>query len=79
MIDLERPVAIATVPNDLEAERAISNKLHWEKPERYRWLAIPRSIDSLQKKTRNRLMWAYDIVPEYERVGVAEKIRLLAA
>jgi hypothetical protein len=62
-------LAISIVPNDLAAEQAVGTKPHVVSAiEDVRaWVAIPRDINSLQNRTRLRLMKEYIVpVPKYE-------------
>jgi hypothetical protein len=81
-IDLARPVAVAAVPSDLEAERAIVNKLHVA-PQCSKiksWVAVTKNINSLGVKTRTRLLDAYTAtVPELDTNSLRNKITELAA
>ena len=51
-------VGVSIVPTDLDAERAVANKLHVlpSMKGRPRWVAIPRNIEQLAVKTKMRLM-----------------------
>lgn len=81
VVDLPRPIAVAAVPNDLEAERAIANKLQWGPEQtRFKWLAVPRDLEKLQRKTKGRLISAYFIAgPEFEPAAVPGRVKELAA
>lgn len=77
----KKPVAIAIVPGDLEAERAIVAKLVLEKsviPDA-RWLAIPRDLERLASRTRKRLLDQYWTTgSSFEREEVQKRLRDLA-
>lgn len=63
------PLGVAIAANDIDAERAVSAKLHLAAilPGKKRWIAIPKDINSFQDKTRKRLMMEYLVpVPRYE-------------
>lgn len=55
------PLAVAVVPNDLEAERAVGTKASLQEhlDPSTRWIAIPRDSERLASRTRKRLVKAY--------------------
>lgn len=68
-LEKDRHIGIAIVPNNIDAERAVSSKLHLAKtiPARARWIAIAKDANQLGSKTRLRLMREYLVpVPKYE-------------
>lgn len=79
-----RPLAIATVPSDLAAERAVIAKAHLEglvSPSTW-WLAIPKDLGRLSSKTQMRLSKAYQPVGYAfadDRAEVASTLKKYAA
>jgi hypothetical protein len=77
-------LVISVVPSQMEAERAVGNRLFLEPylKEPHHWVALPRDINKLPDKTRARLMSSY-LVPvpsvEQEPDAVPERLRQLAA
>jgi len=65
-------LGIAIVPSDIEAERAISNRLYISREldaakKKHRWLAILRDVNDLRDMTRKRLLQTYvSQIPVYE-------------
>jgi hypothetical protein len=60
------PVGIALVPSEADAERAVATKLILDSkltPEvgHLHWVALPRNLDSLPKKTQSRVEHAFEI------------------
>jgi hypothetical protein len=60
------PVGIALVPSEAEAERAVATKLVLAPkltPEvgHVHWVALPRNLDSLPKKTQSRVEHAFEV------------------
>lgn len=83
LVEGRKPLAIALVPNDVDAERAVGAKLALSKlsPPRTRWIAIPRDVERLTSKTRKRLLREYLSVGaafEEDRGIVEERLRDLA-
>lgn len=83
LIQGKKPLAVAIVPGDLEAERAVGAKLALEKTVTAdtRWIAIPRDIERLTSKTRKRLLREYYAAGsafEEERDVVQQRLRDLA-
>jgi Domain of unknown function DUF1828 len=77
------PLAIALIPGDIDAERAVSAKLSLAKfvPAKTRWIAIPREMERLTSKTRQRLNREYFTAGstfEEDRVIVEERLCNLA-
>lgn len=65
----QRPLGVAIVPSNIEAERAVASKLYLAKivPGNGRWVAVAKDANSLSGKTRMRLMREYLVpVPKYE-------------
>ncbi len=58
LIERPTPLAVAVVPGDLDAERAVGAKLMLQAvaPPRTRWVAVPRDMERLASKTRRRLV-----------------------
>ena len=83
---LTMSIGVAITPSTVEAERAVAAKLHLAATlpggARRRWIAIPKDISALDKKTQLRLMKEY-LVPvpklEDERDRVASKLLDLAS
>jgi len=77
----KKPLGVAIVPGDLEAERAVGSKLVLEKtliPDA-RWLAIPRDLERLGSRTRKRLLkHYYPAGSSFERDVVRKCLRDLA-
>lgn len=74
-----KPMAIALVPNDLDAERAVSAKMTTQAllPGAL-WLAIPRDIDKLRTDSRRRLQKEYmPVVSEYSDERDLARARLI--
>jgi hypothetical protein len=57
----DRPIAIFAVPSDLEAERAIACRFRGQELQVRNWLAVPRDIEALSAKSRDRLIDAFTI------------------
>jgi hypothetical protein len=79
-------IGVAITPATVEAERAVAAKLHLAATlpggGRRRWIAIPRDISALDKKTQLRLMKEYLVpVPKFEdeRHQIASKLLELAS
>lgn len=80
----KRPLALAFVPGDLDAERAISSKMKLKAstPPATRWVAIPRDLEKLTSRTRKRLVKEYVAAGssfEEDRAVVGERLKDLAA
>jgi hypothetical protein len=76
-------LGVAIAANDIDAERAVSAKLHLVATlhDKNRWIAIPKDVNLFQDKTRKRLMREYLIpVPKYddEKEQLTPKLRALA-
>lgn len=70
----QRKVAVAAVPGDIEAERAIGTRYRDPKFAD-RWIAIPRDVNSLSPKSRARLMNAFVVpVAEYSESRVRDQL-----
>lgn len=83
LVDTKKPLAVALIPGDLDAERAVSAKLSLSKvaPPKTRWIAIPRDMERLTSKTRKRLNREYITAGstfEEDRAIVGERLRDLA-
>ncbi|MDB4946678.1 MAG: hypothetical protein JWP97_6212 [Labilithrix sp.] len=83
-ITTKKPLAVAFVPGDLDAERAIGTKMKMKThvPEGTRWVAIPKDLESLTSKTRKRLVKEYAAAGssfEEDRALVGERLVDLAA
>lgn len=83
LIDASRPLAVAVVPGDLDAERAVSAKLVLQSsaPAKTRWIAIPRDMERLTSRTRKRLNREYLTAGstfDEDRAIVEERLRDLA-
>lgn len=83
LVQTAKPLAIAVVPGDLDAERAVGAKLALQKaaPPKTRWIAIPRDMERLTSKTRQRLVREYFTAGssfEDDRAIVRERLRDLA-
>jgi hypothetical protein len=83
LVQSAKPLAIAVVPGDLDAERAVGAKLALQKaaPPKTRWIAIPRDMERLTSKTRKRLVREYITAGssfEEDRGIVEERLRDLA-
>jgi hypothetical protein len=79
-------LGIAIAPSTVEAERAVAAKLHLASAlpggGRRLWIAIPKDVSALDKKTQLRLMQEYLIpIPKFddERDRVAPKLLALAS
>jgi len=86
LIETERPIGVAIVPNDIEAERAVAARYKMQDAltsKRGSFVAIPKDINRLSNKTRSRLMKAFLVpVPVYEEekgAGVRSKLEQLAS
>jgi hypothetical protein len=76
----DRPVAIAIVPTDLEAERAVGTRFKAKALDVKHWVAIPRDVEKLSRKTRERLTDAFFLAgSKYDESAVLPKLRELAA
>lgn len=79
----ERKLAVAPIPSDIEAERAVANRYHWaqhDEGRRLLWFAVPRDLNTLSTKTRSRLHEAYFVQGEhYDEDAMFSKIAQLAA
>lgn len=83
LVQSARPLAIAVVPGDIDAERAVSAKLVLQKTasSKTRWIAIPRDMERLTSHTRRRLAREYMTTGsafEEDRGIVQERLRDLA-
>ncbi len=78
-------IGIAIAPSTVDAERAVAAKMHLAATlprGRRRWVAIPRDVSALDKKTQLRLMKEYLVpVPKFEdeRDAIGSKILDLAS
>ena len=82
-------LGIAIIPSSIEAERAVSAKMHMlagtlpgGHGRRRHWIAIPRDVSALDKKTQLRLMKEYLVpVPKFDdgRNLIAPRILELAS
>lgn len=78
-------IGIAIAPSTVDAERAVAAKMHLAAAlpgGRRRWVAIPRDVSALDKKTQLRLMKEYLVpVPKFEdeRDAIGPKILELAS
>ncbi len=73
-------LAISVVPSQVEAERAVGNRLFLEPHlrEPHRWVALPKDINKLPDKTRARLMSSHLVpIPKFEEEVGAVKGKLL--
>lgn len=65
VIRRRHPVAVAVVPLEIHAERAVSSKLwlaqHDGSLADAKWLALPRNMNALQRGTQGRLVAHYDV------------------
>lgn len=73
----DAPVGIAVIPSEADAERAVATRLLLE-PQlnrefgRVRWVAFPRNIESLPKKTQARVTHSFEVpLPAIIRPGPA--------
>ncbi len=79
-----KPLGVAIAPSDMHAERAVGVKLH-ASPAMSKetiWVVLPRDINGLQAKTRNRLMNAFIApIPCFDegRDALEEKLAQLAS
>jgi hypothetical protein len=83
LVGTKKPLAIALIPSDIDAERAVSAKLSLSKlaPAKTRWIAIPRDMERLTSRTRQRLNREYITAGstfEEDRTIVGERLRDLA-
>ncbi|MGH7271774.1 MAG: DUF1828 domain-containing protein [Polyangiaceae bacterium] len=83
LITAAKPLAVAVIPGDLEAERAVGAKLALAgaAPPKTRWIAIPRDMERLTSRTRKRLNREYLAAGstfEEDREIVEERLRDLA-
>lgn len=79
-------IGVAIAPSTVEAERAVAAKMHLAGTlpagGRRRWVAIPKDVSALDKKTQLRLMKEYLVpVPKFEdeRDQIAPKLLELAS
>jgi len=81
VLNLGKLVAIAAIPSDLEAERAIVNKhcIAQAGSDIKKWIAVPKDINRLGQKTRTRLMQAYIALPEFDSEMLKQRIIDVAA
>jgi hypothetical protein len=81
-IAARRPLAVALVPGDLDAERAVGAKLALrETAPKVRWIAIPRDMERLASRTRKRLVREFITAGSTfaeDREIVGERLRDLA-
>ena len=62
-IDGPRPIGLAIVANDVNAERAIGSRFNFAQSKGYanvEWLSLPRDVSQLSKRTRRRLDHAFE-------------------
>lgn len=83
LITARKPLAVALVPGDIEAERAVGAKLALRAtaPPSTRWIAIPRDMERLTSRTRKRLTREYLAAGsafEEDRLVVQDRLRDLA-
>lgn len=80
VVNFGRTVAVAAIPSDIEAERAVGTRFALsEKMPRALWLAVPKDIERLTKKSKSRLMKAYTIPSaEFDPRALASRINELA-
>lgn len=80
-LNLGKPVAVAAVPNDIDAGRAVVSRLKFSEAgsQLKKWIAVPRDIDRLARATRLRLMRSYIALPEFEIGALRERIEAVAA
>lgn len=75
-----RPVGIAIIPSDIEAERAVSSKLwlaqHDDLLRNAHWVALPRNLNGLTKGTKARLVghYATPVVRVEDRLGALDAV-----
>ncbi len=81
VLNLSRSVAVVAVPSELEAERAIVNKLSvaTQCAQIKGWIAVAKDINTLGRRPRTRLMKAYTTLPELEVESLREKVEEIAA
>jgi hypothetical protein len=84
IVDGAKPLAVALIPGDLDAERAVSAKLALQRTAspKTRWIAIPRDMERLTSRTRKRLVREYIAAGssfEEDRSIVEERLRDFAA
>lgn len=83
LISTKTPLAVALIPGNIDAERAVGAKfaLRDVAPPRTRWVAIPRNMEQLSSETRKRLTREYNLaapVFEEDRDVVQSRLRDLA-
>jgi hypothetical protein len=80
IVRIDHPVAVAIVPNDLEAERAVGTRFKAQSLDVRRWVAIPRDAERLNRRTRERLTDAFLLAgSKYDESAMLPKLRELAA
>jgi hypothetical protein len=80
VVHTDRPVAIAIVPNDVMAERAIGTRFRAKQLDVRHWVAIPKDIEHLARATRARLLDSFVVAgSRYQEQLVLPKLRELAA
>jgi len=66
VVEGPKPLAVAVIPSEADAERAVAtkfmldSKLREERPG-VKWLALPRNLEKLPKKTQARVEHAYHV------------------
>lgn len=76
VLNLGKLVAVVTISSDLEAERAIVNKhcIAQSGGDIKMWIAVPKDINRLGRRTRTRLMQAYIALPEFDSETLKQRI-----
>ncbi len=81
LLRFERPIVVAAVPSDVEAERAVGTRYAVEAQlHRAYWLAVPKDMDRLSRKSRDRLIKAYTVPSrEFDPAALKNRINEFAA
>ncbi len=76
----DRPIAIFAVPSDIEAERAVACRFRGQELPVRDWLAVPRDIEALSAKSRDRLIDAFTIAnARFDGKLVTRRLQEMAA